>query len=74
MTTPANATHVQLEVIIISGVQVEFYIDGVLVHTETDNLPTAVLDWQHLEEGLGNASATTINGTVRNGGCAECPS
>ncbi|GAI79940.1 unnamed protein product, partial [marine sediment metagenome] len=74
LTTPTSGTHVQLEVIVIAGVQVEFYINGVLVHTETSNVPVAALDWQHLIEALGNASATTVNGTVRTGGCQECPS
>jgi len=73
LTAPANAIHVQLEVIVIGGVQIEFSIDGVLVHTETTNIPTAVLDWQHLNEALGNNSATTVNVTVRPGGAQECP-
>jgi len=74
LTTPGNGVHVQLEVIVVGGVQVEFYINGVLVHTETNNVPAAVLDWQHLMEALANSTATTINGTMRNGGTQECPS
>lgn len=74
LATPSPGTHVQLEVIVLGGVQVEFYIDGILVHTETSNVPTAVLDWQHLIEALGNSSGNTVNVTVRNGGTQECPS
>lgn len=50
----ANQRHV-LEIIITSGVNVKFYIDGVLEATMTSNIPTGDLEWGGLlySEGTG---------------------
>ncbi|GAH65797.1 unnamed protein product, partial [marine sediment metagenome] len=79
LDTPSDDAQHQLEVIVFGGVttvgRVEFYIDGVLVATHSTNIPTAVLDWQHLIIGLGTGAGAgdTISVTVRNGGTQECP-
>ncbi|MBA7615678.1 hypothetical protein ES703_22963 [subsurface metagenome] len=76
LTIPTINTQVQLEVIIFGGVQVEFYVDGVLVatHNTVAGIPTAVLEHQHLlNNGAGGGAAADIDVTVRNGGCQECP-
>ncbi len=75
LTTPTVNVHVQLEVIIIGGVQVEFYVDGVLVatHSTAAGLPAAVHDWQHLLATAGAGGGDVIQVTVRQGGCQECP-
>ena len=75
LTTPTVNVQVQLEVIVIPGVGVEFYVDGVLVatHTLAAEMPDAVLDWQHLLATAGAGGGDDIDVTVRNGGVAECP-
>lgn len=75
LTLPSTDVQHQLEVIIFGGVQVEFYVDGVLVatHNTAAGIPTAVLDWQHLLESPGVGAPADIDVTVRNGGCQECP-
>lgn len=74
LTLPSTDVQHQLEVIIFGGVQVEFYVDGVLVatHDTVAGIPTAVLDWQHLLESPGVGVPADIDVTVRNGGCQEC--
>ncbi|MFH1485897.1 MAG: hypothetical protein ABIH46_07495, partial [Chloroflexota bacterium] len=76
-TDPIVDVHHQLEVIIFSGVQVEFYVDGVLVatHSAAAGLPNAAtfLDWQELIHALGTGAAAAGVVTVRRGGVQECP-
>lgn len=77
LTTPTVDTHVQLEVIIFGGVEVEFYVDGILVATHStlpDGVPDATLDWQHLLETPTGGVGDVIQVTVRPGGVQECPS
>ena len=75
LTTPSVSAQHQLEVIVIGGVQVEFYIDGDLVatHDTAAGRPTAALDWQHLLATAGGGTGDVIYVTVRPGGCQECP-
>jgi len=72
---PTTDVQHQLEVVVIGGVQVEFYVDGVLVatHDTADGIPAVVLDWQHLlNNGAGGGGAGDIDVTLRQGGCQEC--
>lgn len=75
LTTPSVNVQHQLEVIVIGGIQVEFYVDGVLVatHATAAGRPVTVLDWQHLLATAGAGGGDEIDVTVRNGGCQECP-
>lgn len=74
LTTPTANTHVQLEVIVLGGVQVEFYVNGVLVATHSTRIPGAAwLSWQHLLATAGAGAGDVIQVTVKNGGCARCP-
>ncbi|KKL03480.1 hypothetical protein LCGC14_2625740, partial [marine sediment metagenome] len=75
LTTPTVNQQVQLEVIVIPGVGVEFYVDGVLVatHTVAAEMPDAVLDWQHLLATAGAGGGDLVQVGVRNGGVQECP-
>ncbi len=75
LTTPSSGVQVQLEVIIIGGTQVEFYVDGVLVatHTGAAAIPTAALNFQEYEISNGGGGATTSDITLREGWIAECP-
>lgn len=71
-TTPSTGVQHQLEIIIFGGVQVEFYIDGVLVftHATAAGRPTGELSWQDL---LVNAAAQTIDVSLRRFFLQECP-
>ncbi len=75
LTTPTVDQQVQLEVIVIPGVGVEFYQDGALVatHTAVAEMPDAALDWQHLLATAGAGGGDVIQVGVRNGGVQECP-
>ena len=76
LTTPSVNVQHQLEVIVIGGVQVEFYVDGVLVatHATAAGMPIVALNHQHiLNNGVGGGGAGDIDVTVRNGGVQECP-
>ncbi len=76
LTTPSVNVQHQLEVIVLGGVQVEFYVDGVLVatHATAGGRPSAALDWQHLlNNGAGGGAAADIDVTIRPGGAQECP-
>ena len=73
LTTPTVAVQNQLEVVVIGGVQVECYVNGVLVATHSTRVPTAVLDWQHLLATAGAGGGDVIQVTVRPGGAQCCP-
>jgi len=55
-TVTDNVRHV-LEVLIVSGTKVEYYLDGVLVYTSTEDLPTGDVDWTALLESDGTGGA-----------------
>ena len=73
LTTPTVNVQVTLEVIIIGGVEVEFYIDGILVATHSTRVPTNTLDWQHELVTAGAGGGDAIDVTIRDGWCQECP-
>ncbi len=72
-TTPSVNVQHQLEIIILGGIQVEFYIDGVLVftHATAAGLPSGEMQWQIISI---DAAAQTIDVSVRRMFCQECPS
>ena len=70
---PSTDTQHQLEVVIIGGVQSEFYVDGVHVWTDPSQVPENSLYWQHLLATLGAGGGDLVQVTVRNGGAQECP-
>ena len=75
LTSPSLGVRHVLEVIVLGGVQVEFYVDGVLVatHSTVAGLPTGAMDWQELIATTGAGAATTSNITVSDGFIVECP-
>ncbi|MDP3064637.1 MAG: hypothetical protein Q8O40_15750, partial [Chloroflexota bacterium] len=74
LTTPSTGVHHILEVIVVGGVQVEFYVDGLLVatHAAAAAVPTAVLFFQEYEISTGAGAATTSDITLREGFLEEC--
>ncbi|GAF96976.1 unnamed protein product, partial [marine sediment metagenome] len=76
LATPSEGPMVQLEVIVLSQVQVEFYVNGVLVatHDTAAGIPTVNIDWQHLLNNYtGGGGAGIVYVTVANGGVQQCP-
>ena len=73
--TPTVDQQVQLEVIVMPGVGVEFRQDGALVafHEAPAEMPDAVLDCQHMLATLGAGGGELVQVGVRPGGCQECP-
>ncbi len=71
-TTPSTGAQHQLEVIILGGIQVEFYIDGALVftHATAAGLPSGEMNWQVL---LITAAIQTVDLSVRRLSVQECP-
>lgn len=61
VTPAANARHV-IEIIVISGTQVDCYLDGTLEATFTNYLPTGDLEWQALliSDGGGGGTDTFL--------------
>lgn len=75
LTTPSTGAQHTLEVIVVGGLQVEFYIDGILVatHAAAAGVPTAALSFQEYEISTGAGAATTSDITLRSGFTVECP-
>ncbi len=75
LATPSTGAQHQLEVIVIGGIKVEFYVDGALVatHTTAAKIPTAALYFQEYEVSTGGGGATTSDITLREGFVQECP-
>ena len=73
LATKYASVQVTLEIIIIGGVEVEFYIDGVLVATHSTRVPDLTLDWQHILVTAGAGGGDAIDVTVRDGWCQEAP-
>lgn len=63
LTVGNGARHV-LEILIVDGTSVEYWIDGVLVQTSTARLPTGDMDWQLLLLSDGGGAATTTYLTI----------
>ena len=68
ITTPSTGVQHTLEVIILNAVQIEFYVDGVLVNTSATNLPIdGEMKFQEYHISNGAGGATTSNITLREG-------
>lgn len=72
ITTPSAGVELDFEILIIGGVQVEFYLGGALVATAVLTLPTGTLDMFILETTTGAGGATVQTLTAKEFGCAEC--
>jgi len=75
LAIPSTGAQHQLEVIILGGVKVEYYVYGVLVatHATVAALPTAALHFQEYEISDGGGGGTTSDVTLREGFIQECP-
>jgi hypothetical protein len=57
--TVATGRRHTIEILIVGGTGVEYYLDGVYVNTLATNLPSGDLDWQSLLISSGAGAATT---------------
>jgi len=73
LTTPTTDVLHTYELIIVGGVQVEFYVDGVLVATHATRVPTNALDWTYLLESAGGGAAADVVNTIKESAYQECP-
>jgi len=72
LATPSVDVLHTYELIIVGGVQVEFYVDGVLVATHATRVPTNALDWTYLLESAGGGAAADVVNTIKESGYQEC--